>query len=72
MKDVFYTILVVWIIWKVIGVFTFYSSAKAKFTAGRQRNPDQPEGKTSIKYSPTTEQKISDDEGEYVDFEEIK
>ncbi len=72
MRDVFYTILIIWVVWKIIGAFNRISSSRSSYSRNQHQNTNQPEGKTSIKYSPPKEQKISDDEGEYVDFEELK
>jgi hypothetical protein len=72
MKDVFYTLLVLWLIWKVIDMFNAYGQKRTVYTSTEDKTHQKKEGKTSIKYAPETKQKISDDEGEYVDFEEIK
>lgn len=69
MKDVFYTILVVWIIWRVLNSITVY---RAKQSNGQQQAPSRKEGETSVDYIPPVKKPISDDEGEYVDYEEIK
>ena len=71
MRDVFYTILVVWIIWRIISAFSAYGNKHR--TVGTDFRDNIPEeGKTTIKHTPSINKKISDDEGEYVDYEEIK
>ena len=76
MRDVFYTILIVWIIWKIIGAYNAYTTSKKNFNnngARYQRNNNkEKEGETFVKYQPPTHKKISDDEGEYVDFEDVE
>ncbi|MBA3705770.1 MAG: DUF4834 family protein [Bacteroidetes bacterium] len=67
MKDLFYTILIVWIIWRI---FNGISTYKFKQTSNSASRSDH--GKTTIDHMPPSKKKISDDEGEYVDYEEIK
>jgi len=72
MRDVFYTILVVWIIWRIMDSVNAYANRRGKNTADTYTQDNREEGKTTIKHSPPVHKKINDDEGEYVDFEEIK
>lgn len=72
MKDVFYTILVVWIIWRVLNSVKNYGAARNNHLNDLNQNKRQAEGDTSIKYVPPVKNKIRDDEGEYVDYEELK
>ncbi len=72
MRDAFYTILVVWIIWRIVNTYNSYTARQhndADNSFGQRNNED---GKTTVTYNPPASKKISDDEGEYVDFEEIK
>jgi len=71
MRDVFYTILVVWIVWRIVNTYNSHN-AKRHSNGGPYNNSNNEEGKTTVKYSPPVTKKIDDDEGEYVDFEEIK
>jgi hypothetical protein len=71
MKDVFYTILVVWIIWKVINSVNTMRSKQA--ASVRHDNQTKRPGETTVEYVPPKNKKKDDnDEGEYVDYEEIK
>lgn len=72
MKDVFYTILVVWIIWRVLNSVKNYGAMRNNNLNDLNQNNKHAEGDTSIKYVPPVKNKISDDEGEYVDYEEVK
>jgi hypothetical protein len=67
MKDVFYTILVVWVVWRIIeGV----NAARSK---GANQTPSGRMGETTISYTPPgTNKKKFPEEGEYVDYEEVK
>ncbi len=71
MRDVFYTILVVWIIWRILNSVKNYGAAGNNVN-DLHPNQKQKEGDTSIKYVPPVKSKIRDDEGEYVDYEELK
>lgn len=72
MKDVFYTILVVWIIWRILNSIKNYGTTRNSNANDFSQNNRSTEGDTSIKYVPPVKNKIRDDEGEYVDYEEIK
>jgi hypothetical protein len=72
MRDAFYTILVVWIVWRIANTYSSYSAKRQGNAENSFRRGTSEEGKTTIKYKPPAGKKISDDEGEYVDFEEIK
>jgi hypothetical protein len=62
MRDVFYTILVVWIVMRIYNSF---------FSAKPQQPPAKREGEVTINNNsnPSTS---SNNKGEYVDYEEIK
>jgi hypothetical protein len=68
MRDVFYTLLVVWIIWRILNAISIHKSGQTNTTQPNQRK----EGETTVDFVPPSKKKISDDEGEYVDFEEMK
>ncbi len=73
MRDVFYTILVVWLIWRIFNSISSYNQTKQKGASGNPSSFNPPkEGKTSVDHVPPVKKRIRDDEGEYVDFEEIK
>jgi hypothetical protein len=67
MRDVFYTILVVWIISRI---FSAFSSKPKSETASSNYKSKQ--GETNIKYTPEKKKSVGDDFGDYVDFEEVK
>lgn len=72
MKDVFYTILVVWIIWRILNSVKNYGSKTNSNRNDLNQDKKQGDGNTSIKYAPPVKNKIREDEGEYVDYEEMK
>ncbi len=72
MRDVFYTLLVVWIIWRVLNSISAYGTKRSNNVNDFNPNKMHSDGETSIEYAPPVKKKISDDEGEYVDYEEMK
>jgi hypothetical protein len=65
MRDVFYTIVVVWV---VIQIYKSFVRPKSNQT---QRNTSRQEGDVTINTN-TKNNNRNNDQGEYVDFEEIK
>lgn len=68
MKDIFYTLLVAWILWRI---FSSVNSHRAK-KVSQQQTTSKKEGETTVNFVPPKRKNPSDDEGEYVDYEEIK
>ncbi len=69
MRDVFYTLLVVWIIWRIMNGF---SSVRSAGSAPKQPSSRKKEGETTVNFVPPKKKSVADNEGEYVDYEEIK
>jgi hypothetical protein len=68
MRDVFYTLLVVWIIWRIMnGVNVIRTKTSAPSQPSQKR-----EGETTVDFVPPKKKSVADSEGEYVDYEEIK
>ena len=68
MADLFYTILIIWVLWRIFG-------GSAKSTVYHRHSYDRPEkqeGDVTISSTPKTGGQHKDDKGEYVDYEEIK
>lgn len=66
MRDVFYTILVVWVLWRIV------HSVNAYKRNNTNPSPNDTRGKTTVDYVPPKKKSVADNEGEYVDYEEIK
>ena len=68
MRDVFYTIVVVWIVMQIYNSF--------KSSANRPANPQQPQqrrqGDVTVDTNSKKNNRDDDKGGEYVDYEEIK
>ena len=65
MRDVFYTILVVWIIWRILNAINTHKSGQVSNSQSQRK-----EGETNVDFIPPTKKNIRDDEGEYVDYDE--
>ena len=72
MRDVFYTILVVWIVWRVLDSISSYGAKRKNNVNNSPPKNKRSEGDTSVDYVPPSKKIINDDEGEYVDYEDIK
>ncbi len=72
MRDVFYTLLVVWIVWRILNSINAYGTQRNNYSKKFTSDKKTSDGETVIEYVPPVKKKISDDEGEYVDYEEIK
>jgi len=68
MRDLFYTILVVWIVWRIYVSFSKHKSNNQKTTSYNSNR----DGKTTIDNIPPNKKKGDFKGGEYVDYEEIK
>jgi hypothetical protein len=66
MADIFYTILIAWVLWRIFGgsvkthVYHHHYSSTGK------------EGEVKVSKIAEREKKSSDNKGEYVDYEEVK
>ena len=72
MRDVFWTILITWLVWKI---WSFFSESKRVYIQKNEHHHyhNQQEGKTTVSQNNQIKKKyFSDNEGEYVDFEEVK
>jgi len=68
-------LLVILLVYLVIRMFSKLSVSSYVYTDQRnqdQRGSQQKEGKVTLEKKDKTEKKISKDEGEYVDYEEVK
>ena len=76
MQEFFYTVLAIWVIWKLFSVFSSSSSRKETSRQYYQTNHhhyhQKQEGDVTIqKYNPQEKRK-PDSDTEYTDYEEIK
>lgn len=74
MKDIFYTLLVVWLVWRILSsVNSHRVRANQQQTASpKESSRTKREGETTVNFVPPKKKNVGDVEGEYVDYEEIK
>lgn len=73
MRDVIWTLIVIWLIYKLVDIFR--GSTKKSFVNNSTTQSQQTESKTTFtskKDPKEVIQKSADKEGDYIDFEEIK
>jgi hypothetical protein len=68
MADVFYTILIVWVLWKIFGS----SGRTYVFNQHNNTAPKKKEGDVSVSHKAESNKSKDGDKGEYIDYEEIK
>jgi hypothetical protein len=69
MADMFYTLLIIWILWRIFG------SSRVKTYVFNQHNYTPPKKKDDdvrVSYKKKKDSGASKDDGEYIDYEEIK
>lgn len=72
MRDIFYTILIIWIVWRIFNSISNYKAKQSTASTNFSSNKKPTDSQTKVDYIPPVKKKINDDEGEYVDYEEIK
>ena len=73
MRDIIWTVIIIWVIWRVIEAFRTVSNAsrKAQQNAGHTQNHNQTYNQNSNPSQPKKGE-LKSDAGEYVDYEEVK
>jgi hypothetical protein len=75
-RDIIWTIIVLWIIWKIYDAFKVISKPKTQqqgFNNQQQQYNYRKEGEVKIDtYETKNKPHFKDGDGEYVDYEEIK
>lgn len=69
MRDIIWTIIAIWIIWKVYDMLKSMSKIK---TQPINRNNQRKEGEIKIDKNVKLKTHFNPNDGEYVDYEEIK
>jgi len=74
MQEIFFTILVIWILFRVLNSGTWSNKRTVNFTQNNFNQQESPkkEGETKITYIPENKTGKPPRDDEYVDFEEIK
>lgn len=73
MRDIIWTVIIIWVIWRIIETFRTVSntSRKAQQNSGPAQNYNQTHNQNSHS-AQTKKGELKSDAGEYVDYEEIK
>ena len=71
MRDIVWTVIIIWVVWKIYDAFKNVSKTKSH-SQGFNQKQQRKEGE--VKIDKTVEQKshFNPNDGEYVDYEEIK
>jgi hypothetical protein len=74
MRDVIWTLIIIWVVYKIVDIFRGVSQKKSYAHGQEQSNQNSQNINTSFpkKDVRTAMQKGAENEGEYVDFEDIK
>lgn len=83
MRDIIWTIIVIWIVWRLYEAFSSLSKARTRPAQQQSYNPNQQqqqyysnprkEGEVNINSAANSKKPyFKDDDGEYVDYEEVK
>ena len=68
MADLFYAVLIIWVLWRIFGSTT---RTTVHYHQHHQK-PERREGEVTITSVPKPDQDKGSDRGEYVDYEEVK
>ncbi|MBI3520069.1 MAG: DUF4834 family protein [Bacteroidetes bacterium] len=69
MRDIIWTVIMIWVVWKVYD--TFKSMSKTKPQRANQSRYHQQEGEVKIDRNVNLKSHFNPDDGEYVDYEEV-
>ncbi|MDQ3109041.1 MAG: DUF4834 family protein [Bacteroidota bacterium] len=76
MQEIFFTVLAIWLVWKLFSSFTGSDSSSRKQQQTTHHHyyqtPPKQDGEVRIEKKVSPESKIPPTEGEYVDYEDIK
>lgn len=73
MRDIIWTIIVLWIIWKIYDAFKSISKPKTQQQGFNNQHDYRKEGEVKIETRETKNKShFKESDGEYVDYEEIK
>lgn len=72
MRDVFYTIVVVWILYKIMNGIKYFSLKQDSSKVYVRDNKNENINSSGAESKSKKQKRFLDSEGEYVDYEEIK
>jgi hypothetical protein len=71
-RDIIWTIIIVWVVWKIYDAFKNVSKAKTQAQKSNENYSYRKEGEVKIDRSVDLKSHFNPNDGEYVDYEEIK
>ena len=73
MQEIFFTILVIWILFRIFNGTSLSSKRTVNFTQNNfnQQQQTPKEGETKITHIPNQNNKKQNEDGDYVDFEDL-
>lgn len=72
MRDVIWTIIIIWAVWKIIDALKFFNSASKTAQNNQNTRPYSQESTQNVNTSSSKKGELKADAGEYVDYEEVK
>jgi hypothetical protein len=74
MRDIIWTIIGLWLLWRIIDAFRSFSSSskKVRNSSTNNQNYNQNAGHSDSQSAQPKKGELKSDAGEYVDYEEIK
>ncbi|MCC6182265.1 MAG: hypothetical protein IT237_10555 [Bacteroidia bacterium] len=70
MRDIIWTIIVIWLVWKIYNLFK--STSQKRTNHNQTTTKQHKEGETFINYTNSQKTTYNPKDAEYVDYEEIK
>lgn len=71
MRDIIWTIILIWLVWKIYNMFKGVSKTKTQ-PIHKNTSQQRKEGEIRIEKNVHQKSHFSENDGEYVDYEEIK
>ncbi|MES2761908.1 MAG: hypothetical protein V4677_06865 [Bacteroidota bacterium] len=72
MRDIIWTIIIVWVVWKIYDAFKSMSKTKSQTDTFNGNRSYQKEGEVKIDKTVDLKSHFNPNDGEYVDYEEVK
>lgn len=73
MRDIIWTVIIIWVIWRIIEAFRTISSASNKARTGSDNSQNYSQNHNQTRQNtPPKKGELKSDAGEYVDYEEVK
>ena len=72
MRDIVWTLIVIWLVWKIYDAFKSVSKPKAQPQGYNGNQSYQKEGEVKIDKNINLKSHFNPNDGEYVDYEEVK